>query len=1339
MRYIFHLSDLHIRNGDKIQSRYEEYELVFNNTITSIKKQIDDMKLTINQYLIIITGDIFHNKSIIGNYGLLLYRTFIENLTKIGKVIIIQGNHDINQSEINQPSLVYSSTFQLNNLMILENTTIFNIIDDNNNKIGFSYVSVNDTLNNYKNSGRIQELPKFPKILDDVKYKIGLFHGTFAKVKLFNGDEIKDDINPYPLEWIKDFDFMLLGDIHKRQTFIYKNTYCGYSGSLIQQNYGEDILEHGYLLWDLETKKILSINIYNNIGYINIKENDNEDILIRINGKYETKLDDLIKNNLELFPKTLEIKTFSKINFHKLNYLLKSYNISFIIISKIDENPFKIIEKTNDIIMTDIYNGNEINKINNNDYILSYFKKILTEDKYNLLSSIIADKNKLLFDISSYPEDLVNECIKKNKDIIDEINACDKNDELTKNKSSFIIRYLEWEGLLCYENKNWLNLNNLDAKTFLVKGKNGTGKSAIYDILLLAIWGKNIKSKSLSSGIINQNKNKANTIIDIEIDNIVYRIARSFERRKNEETHIIHNQSSVLYKYIDENVLELYKEGSLCNNEVQKLFGDYNNFLFSSMITQDLYNDILKVESDVCLKLIDKYSNIEYISNLNNLFKIASNKYKDFKKTIENKKQVYEKLLSTNKIHDFDDTNFIKTNELLDTLNKEKDCLLIKFNSIPFDIKNPKTLIILDTDYELLINNLKSVSKIITDDEYYILLDKYNELKYLLKDINDDQINIFKDQYTEDLELKLTNTIINKPCEITLLNDEENFLKSYLIDYNDFNNEIDINELQLKINNLQNDKNKYEKDKNDLINIKPENVIKCLITKDKCIHEINKYYNSIDDLFTFIQNNNKLLSSDTTTISNIISFNQYNINLKRLKELNDLIQFNNKKLLKLDNDFKLCFKKQQAIEFINKPLISITYKTKTTIKRIINTINIKELEDKIAYDEIYINEYIKLKEKKINLFQDLLSYNHELLLLNTNDEYKYNPKCEFCCKRPWVSRIKEIEILKNKFQNEINDIDDKIKINNYLFILKQYDNNIKLKDKYYLLNDWYNYYKNLELKDKITNELNLIVKSKDQINLLLTTLENEIKEINIANNNFNIKSFELYDLFINNDKYDKWNNWNIDYNNLINNINDISHLINKYQNDYNYNINIIPRIKTFYKLKNLYNQWEYINNIQIIIRSYHLLNYKNLIDIYHKYKEFNKNLLSKQLIKDKIILNDKIKNIDKLIKNLNDDNIKHTTINGFNKQNKDNYTILSNINYHIDIMLDTLETIITNFLAFKIDLYDKFILNNLTDRTNLIIKSLCHKDTKPFKLDYYLSVSKDKININWLIKNEGFI
>jgi len=214
---------------------------------------------------------------------------------------------------------------------------IYNFIQINNP----SHKDIEKTLDNFRNSGRIQELPPFPDIKDDVKFKIALFHGTFTGSKLYNGETINQNNNPYPLEWVENFDFVLLGDIHKRQIFTYKNkTHCGYSGSLIQQNFGEDIIKHGFLIWDLFNKQVQEINVYNEIGYINIKENDNQDILIRFNGKYDTLLEDVITN--PLFPKKLEIKIFSKINFQKLNHLLNKYNILYNIISRFDEKPLLI-------------------------------------------------------------------------------------------------------------------------------------------------------------------------------------------------------------------------------------------------------------------------------------------------------------------------------------------------------------------------------------------------------------------------------------------------------------------------------------------------------------------------------------------------------------------------------------------------------------------------------------------------------------------------------------------------------------------------------------------------------------------------------------------------------------------------------------------------------------------------------------------------------------------------------------------------------------------------------------------------------------------------------------
>ena len=117
LNYIFHLSDLHIRNGDIIYCRYEEYKNVFDETIVSISKHISTEMLTFNDFIIIITGDIFHNKNNVGAYGLMLYKEFIQGLAKLGRVIVLSGNHDSVNSDVNQPSLVISSTFNIDNLI----------------------------------------------------------------------------------------------------------------------------------------------------------------------------------------------------------------------------------------------------------------------------------------------------------------------------------------------------------------------------------------------------------------------------------------------------------------------------------------------------------------------------------------------------------------------------------------------------------------------------------------------------------------------------------------------------------------------------------------------------------------------------------------------------------------------------------------------------------------------------------------------------------------------------------------------------------------------------------------------------------------------------------------------------------------------------------------------------------------------------------------------------------------------------------------------------------------------------------------------------------------------
>jgi DNA repair exonuclease SbcCD ATPase subunit/DNA repair exonuclease SbcCD nuclease subunit len=1341
LSYIFHLSDLHIRNGDNTYSRYEEYSQVFKETIVSIRDQIKVLELPFEDYIIVITGDIFHNKNVIGNYGLFIYREFIQALSKIGRLYIISGNHDYDQSDINKPSLVYSSTFDIPNVFVLNTSTSF-IIDD----VGFSFVSIDATLDIYRNSGRIQDLPPFPVITDPVKYKIALFHGSFASAKLYNGKSIEETFNPYPLEWVKGFDYVLLGDIHKRQVFKYKKkSICGYSGSLIQQNFGEDIIDHGYLLWNLANKQIEEINVYNNIGYINIIEDASQNILIRTNGKYTEHLETYIKNNIKYFPKILEIKSFSNINYQSLSNILNPFNISFQIVSKLNAINCNHLGEANNA--NNIDNAEEDTLVDT-DYLLNYFKKLLSADKYKILLKIIKDKESLLFDINKYPEELHSECIKRNKELIPIITSCNNTDDTQPLKKSFVIKYLEWSGLLCYENKSWINFKDLDAKTFMIKGSNGTGKSAIYDILQLAIWATNNKFDTYSAGIINHNKDKGYTIVDIEIDNITYRIKRDFCKKKN--TFKITNKSSVLSKFTydkNDKDLVILKKDTACNTEVKSLFGDIDTFLSTSMITQNVDNDILALNYKDTLATIDKSHNIQYIYHLYNLFKTAINKYRDFKKIIQSKKEVYEKLLFNGKNSDVNDDSISKLTNELKTTELERTEMLNTFNTINIDINDPLNISIIDTDYASLIDAILANYEelIVPNDTYIIYKDKLNNYKYSLNVIANDPNNLknlrkLAKSYYHQLECDFNKLpSINKPCDISYLSSEEKSLDNYINDTNDDNDNNDDNNNKSLINQKE-DLIKNKQALNELISNKPNKVSLQTPSRDidKLTSIILKIYESQDAFNDFISSNTKpsvidpnILKKLRASINVPISLEHYN-NVVCCKETlaADISNITNM-LASLEKDFNTLFSKQQNLTIVNIPRDSITFKTFKTalsIAKELKRYNIEAIDNQIAVDVIILNGYQDKIDAINKIDTEIDSYNRELIVFSSNDEYKYNPECCICCKRPWVSRIKEIDIIINTLNINRRNID--YCANDFETVKDRIEDNKKTKENYHLLNEWCDYYRFKEAYGNITNDMNIIINSKNTLKDELASKDLELKNINDYANYFNIYSFQLFEDINNiqlNEIYLEWEN----------KYRDTKSAIEELEKAIHYNDVIKPRITKYLELKQSYDDWLSYDNNKKIIDAYHYYRLKKIIEITELYNGYQSNQGLKPLIKQKLQLNDLIVSKTADVKNLNEKIVMYSTINSYNNENKNNYSMLQVIDSELDAIIDVLDTILINFQSFRKELYENLILNKLVDKTNKIIKTLCHTNTKSFKLNYNVDISNDTVHINWLIHNDN--
>lgn len=254
IKKIVHLADIHIRTV-QLQDLYQKQ---FNDLLEDLRIQL--LGESYNDIRIVITGDISHQKINISNEQVLLAAWFLGELVKIGKVVIIPGNHDFLENNTERLDSITPIVELLNN----PNITYFKdngVYEDENIKwVVYSL---------YQHNQR----PKFEK--KDGFY-VGLFHGPIQGMSTdlgFSFDDAYDRLN------FLDLDLLLCGDIHKRQVFKLPNGGDAVMiGSLIQQNFGESVKHHGYGIFDVKAKKYEFYELKNDQPFLHFKINDIKDI-----------------------------------------------------------------------------------------------------------------------------------------------------------------------------------------------------------------------------------------------------------------------------------------------------------------------------------------------------------------------------------------------------------------------------------------------------------------------------------------------------------------------------------------------------------------------------------------------------------------------------------------------------------------------------------------------------------------------------------------------------------------------------------------------------------------------------------------------------------------------------------------------------------------------------------------------------------------------------------------------------------------------------------------------------------------------------------------------------
>lgn len=252
IKTIIHLSDIHIRTT--------QYHDIYQKQFDKVYEVLDSKNLNYDEVRVVITGDVFHQKINISNEQLVLASNLFTKLSQYGKLVIIPGNHDFLENNTQRLDSITPIVELLNSNKIVyyKNGGVY--ADENVNWVVYSLYEHNKKPDFLKN--------------EDRKY-IGLFHGPIQGLSTDVGYQFDDG---YDRINFVDCDFVLCGDIHKRQTFTNDKTTAVMIGSLLQQNFGESIKHHGFGIYHVDTNTYEFCDIENESPFMHFEISDIKDI-----------------------------------------------------------------------------------------------------------------------------------------------------------------------------------------------------------------------------------------------------------------------------------------------------------------------------------------------------------------------------------------------------------------------------------------------------------------------------------------------------------------------------------------------------------------------------------------------------------------------------------------------------------------------------------------------------------------------------------------------------------------------------------------------------------------------------------------------------------------------------------------------------------------------------------------------------------------------------------------------------------------------------------------------------------------------------------------------------
>lgn len=261
IKTVFHCADIHLR----LYKRHDEYKEQFIKFYDSVKKHMSNNNLTKDECRIVIVGDVCHSKNQMTPELIKMVTEFFNSCTDICDTIVTLGNHDFLANNLDRLDALSPIIETMDNpkLKFLKHTGCY--LDEN----------VVWCVYGHMEGSKRPEIEEARKEHGDDKTYIGLYHDPLVGLKTNIGFEFEDgqDITIFD-----GTDITMCGDVHMYQYMEYHRTPIVMPSSMIQQDFGEDPYEHGYVVWDVKTREHKLHKLESDYGFYTFKINSIEDI-----------------------------------------------------------------------------------------------------------------------------------------------------------------------------------------------------------------------------------------------------------------------------------------------------------------------------------------------------------------------------------------------------------------------------------------------------------------------------------------------------------------------------------------------------------------------------------------------------------------------------------------------------------------------------------------------------------------------------------------------------------------------------------------------------------------------------------------------------------------------------------------------------------------------------------------------------------------------------------------------------------------------------------------------------------------------------------------------------